>query len=125
MTDTTDPDWWQGKCLGRIGYFPSKYVTKLHPGEKPLQVTHNLQVTDGAENGLKLLRDQVSVTVVGFTLHSFEFEYCRQTYINIIMSLSFASQIVIQIGEELDGMVTIRNGENKQGVCPLRYLQEV
>lgn len=42
-----------------LGYFPSKYVTKLHPGEKPLQVTHNLQVTDGAENGLKLLRDQV------------------------------------------------------------------
>ncbi len=57
--DTTDPDWWQGKCMGRIGYFPSKYVTKLHQGEKPLQVTHNLQVTDGADNGLKLLRDQV------------------------------------------------------------------
>lgn len=59
VIDTTDPDWWQGKCLGRVGYFPSKYVTKLHPGEKPLQVTHNLQVTDGADNGLKLLRDQV------------------------------------------------------------------
>ncbi|CAG7691249.1 unnamed protein product [Allacma fusca] len=91
VTDTTDPDWWQGKCLGRMGYFPSKYVTKLQPGEKPLQVTHNLQVTDGAENGLKLLRDQ----------------------------------IVIQVGEELDGMVTIRNGDNKQGICPLKYLQEV
>jgi hypothetical protein len=62
VTDTTDPDWWQGKCMGRIGYFPSKYVTKLHPGEKPLQVTHNLQVTDGADNGLKLLRDQVKGT---------------------------------------------------------------
>ena len=45
--------------MGRVGYFPSKYVTKLQPGEKALQVTHNLQVTDGAENGLKLLRDQV------------------------------------------------------------------
>ncbi|XP_035710620.1 uncharacterized protein LOC110853970 isoform X3 [Folsomia candida] len=91
VVDTTDPDWWQGKCMGRVGYFPSKYVTKLHTGEKPLQVTHNLQVTDGADNGLKLLRDQ----------------------------------IVIQIGEELDGMVTIRNGDNKQGICPVKYLQEV
>ena len=59
VTDTSDPDWWQGKCLGRTGYFPSKYVTRLNGGEKPLQVTHNLQVNDG-ENGIKLLRDQVS-----------------------------------------------------------------
>ncbi|OXA50232.1 hypothetical protein Fcan01_15232 [Folsomia candida] len=35
------------------------------------------------------------------------------------------SPIVIQIGEELDGMVTIRNGDNKQGICPVKYLQEV
>ncbi|MPC08180.1 SH3 and cysteine-rich domain-containing protein 3 [Portunus trituberculatus] len=90
VTDTSDPDWWQGKCLGRTGYFPSKYVTRLNGGEKPLQVTHNLQVNDG-ENGIKLLRDQ----------------------------------IVIQIGEEVDGMVMIRNGDNQQGVCPLKYLQEV
>ncbi|XP_042220761.1 SH3 and cysteine-rich domain-containing protein 3-like isoform X16 [Homarus americanus] len=89
VTDTSDPDWWQGKCLGRTGYFPSKYVTRLNCGEKPLQVTHNLQVTDG-DNGIKLLRDQ----------------------------------IVIQIGEEVEGMVMIRNGDNQQGVCPLKYLQE-
>ncbi|XP_064102534.1 SH3 and cysteine-rich domain-containing protein-like isoform X12 [Macrobrachium nipponense] len=89
VIDTSDPDWWQGKCLGRTGYFPSKYVTRLNCGEKPLQVTHNLQVTDG-DNGIKLLRDQ----------------------------------IVIQIGEEVDGMVMIRNGDNQQGVCPLKYLQE-
>ncbi|XP_054275366.1 uncharacterized protein LOC128994676 isoform X9 [Macrosteles quadrilineatus] len=90
VIDTSDQDWWKGKCLGRIGYFPSKYVTKLGVGEKPLQVTHNLQVSDG-DNGLTLLRDQ----------------------------------IVIQIGEELDGMVVIRNGDNRQGVCPLKFLQEV
>lgn len=58
VTDTSDPDWWQGKCLGRTGFFPSKYVTRLNAGEKALQVTHNLQVSDG-ENGIKLLRDQV------------------------------------------------------------------
>lgn len=33
-------------------------------------------------------------------------------------------QIVIQIGEEVEGMVMIRNGDNQQGVCPLKYLQE-
>lgn len=36
-----------------------------------------------------------------------------------------ASQIVIQIGEEQNGMVTVRSGDNKQGSCPLQYLQEV
>jgi len=34
-------------------------------------------------------------------------------------------QIVIQIGEESNGMVMIRNGENKQGHVPVKYLQEV
>ncbi|XP_074036560.1 SH3 and cysteine-rich domain-containing protein isoform X9 [Leptinotarsa decemlineata] len=90
VIDTSDSDWWKGKCLGRVGFFPSKYVSKLSSGEKPLQVTHNLQVSDG-ENGLMLLRDQ----------------------------------IVIQIGEELDGMVMIRSGDNRQGICPLKFLQEV
>jgi hypothetical protein len=60
VIETSDQDWWKGKCLGRIGYFPSKYVIKLQPGEKPLQVTHNLQLSDGGDTGLMLLRDQVS-----------------------------------------------------------------
>ncbi|CAH1154321.1 unnamed protein product [Phaedon cochleariae] len=89
VIDTSDSDWWKGKCLGKVGFFPSKYVSKLSSGEKPLQVTHNLQVSDG-ENGLMLLRDQ----------------------------------IVIQIGEELDGMVMIRSGDNRQGICPVKFLQE-
>ena len=45
VIDASDADWWRGKCLGRIGFFPSKYVTKLAPNEKPLQVTHNLQIS--------------------------------------------------------------------------------
>ncbi|XP_031355893.1 SH3 and cysteine-rich domain-containing protein 2-like isoform X8 [Photinus pyralis] len=90
VIDFADPDWWKGKCLGRVGYFPSKYCSKLAAGEKALQVTHNLQLSDG-ENGLMLLRDQ----------------------------------IVIQIGEEIDGMVMIRSGDNRQGVCPVKFLQEV
>lgn len=32
---------------------------------------------------------------------------------------------MIQVGEELDGMVMIRSGDNRQGVCPLKFLQEV
>nr|XP_024218743.1 uncharacterized protein LOC106690369 isoform X5 [Halyomorpha halys] len=86
VIDTSDPDWWRGKCLGRVGYFPSQYVAKLQPGETPLQVKHNLQVGDNM-----LLRDQ----------------------------------IVIQIGDEVDGMVMIRCSDNRQGVCPVKYLTAV
>lgn len=42
VIDSLDPDWWKGKCLGRSGFFPSKYVTKLSSGEKPLQVRINI-----------------------------------------------------------------------------------
>lgn len=59
VVDTTDPDWWQGKCLGQVGYFPSKYVTKLFPGERPLQVIHTVQVNDGEFQATKLIREQV------------------------------------------------------------------
>ncbi|KFB41589.1 AGAP005258-PA-like protein [Anopheles sinensis] len=92
VIDTSDPDWWKGKCLGKVGYFPSKYCTKLAASEKPLQVTHNLQVTDNerGDGTLTLLRDQ----------------------------------IVIQVGEELNGMVMVRSADNRQGVCPVKYLQE-
>ena len=58
VVDTTNPDWWQGKCLGKMGFFPSKYVTKLFPGERPLQVIHTVQVNDG-EIAIKLIREQV------------------------------------------------------------------
>jgi len=62
VTDTTDSDWWQGKCYGQIGYFPSKYVAKLYPGERPLQMLHTIQVSDG-ESFVKLLKDQASLCV--------------------------------------------------------------
>ncbi|CAG5040388.1 unnamed protein product [Parnassius apollo] len=67
VIDTSDPDWWKGKCLGKIGYFPSKYCTKLQAGERPLQVTHNLQVSDG-DNGLMLLRDQIVIQIPNFNV---------------------------------------------------------
>lgn len=89
-TDTSDPDWWRGKCLGRLGYFPSAYVTRLCPGERPLRVLHNLELDDGGRP-LQLLRDQ----------------------------------IVIQVGKDVDSFMPIRNGENRRGMCPVKYLQDV
>ncbi|KAL9912437.1 SH3 and cysteine-rich domain-containing protein isoform 4-T4 [Glossina fuscipes fuscipes] len=92
VIDTSDPDWWKGKAMGRVGYFPSKYVVRLNANEKPLQVTHNLQVSDGERGeNMTLLRDQ----------------------------------IVIQTGNEMNGMVMVRSADNRQGYCPVKYLQEV
>ncbi|KAE8752925.1 hypothetical protein FOCC_FOCC000270, partial [Frankliniella occidentalis] len=117
VIDTADQDWWKGKCLGRIGFFPSKYVTKIQPGERPLQVTHNLQVADG-EEGLTLLRDQIVIQVsVGEDGRGAE----RQAFRLGVLLLT--NSVVLQVGEELDGMVMIRSGDNRQGVCPLKFLQ--
>ena len=59
VIDTSDKDWWKGKCLGSVGFFPSTYVTKLAPGEKPLQVLQTVQI-GSPEGPIKLLRDQVT-----------------------------------------------------------------
>lgn len=84
MIDTSDPDWWKGKCLGRIGYFPSKYCARLAGGEKPLQVTHNLQVSDSErpESMMTLLRDQIVIQV----------SYALQQYSLCDASLSIISK---------------------------------
>lgn len=64
VIDSSDADWWKGKAMGRIGYFPSKYCIKLNANEKPLQVMHNLQVslTEKKED-MQLLRDQIVIQV--------------------------------------------------------------
>lgn len=72
VIDTSDPDWWKGKCLGRVGYFPSKYCSRLQAGEKPLQVTQNLQLAESDKpnsSGMTLLRDQI-VVQVSIALHA-------------------------------------------------------
>ncbi|XP_065081964.1 uncharacterized protein Stacl isoform X4 [Ochlerotatus camptorhynchus] len=91
VIDSSDANWWKGKCLGKVGYFPSKYCTKLGASEKVLQVTHPLHITDNERCEVKLQRDQ----------------------------------IVIQIGEEVGGMISVRFADNHQGVIPGKYLQEV
>ncbi|XP_046817816.1 uncharacterized protein LOC124423745 isoform X4 [Vespa crabro] len=103
VIDKSEKDWWKGKCLGgRAGYFPSAYVMRVESGQRTLQVTRNLQLTDQ----ITLLRDQ----------------------------------IVIQVGEEVDGVAMVRFAADvrsaehigKEGdvlynetLCPLMYLQEV
>ncbi|KAH8034963.1 hypothetical protein HPB51_003804 [Rhipicephalus microplus] len=116
VIDTTDPDWWQGKCLGRVGFFPSKYVAKLHPGERALQVLHSIQVMDGQEP-VKLLRDQLRLGT----------HQSIQNYGNASHCISsFSSQIVIQVADEMDGKVLVRTGLGDKALpCPLKYLQEV
>ncbi|XP_015786386.1 uncharacterized protein LOC107363641 isoform X2 [Tetranychus urticae] len=92
VTDTTDPDWWQGKSHGQTGLFPSKYVAKLYSGERPLQMLHTIQVSDGEGSMVKLLRDQ----------------------------------IIIQVGDEIDGIVMIRTGMSDKTIsCPAKYVAEV
>ena len=54
---------------GRVGYFPSAYVMRVESGQKTLQVTRNLHLTDQ----ITLLRDQVlNFTVcIMFAISSF------------------------------------------------------
>lgn len=113
VVDTTDPDWWQGKCLGQVGYFPSKYVTKLFPGERPLQVIHTVQVNDGEFQATKLIREQVMINFSSFNKISHS-----NPFIN--------GQIVIQVSDEVNGIVMVRTGINDKIVpCPSKYLQDV
>lgn len=110
VLDTSDPEWWQGKCLGKVGFFPSKYVTKLFPGERPLQVIHTVQVNDG-DFAIKLMREQVSTA--------------RGSLTNNHLFLS-PMQIVIQVAEEVNGIIMVRTGTNDKIVpCPSKYLQEI
>ena len=48
----------QGKANGKVGYFPAKYVEKVNPGEKVLDVVQGLEISEG-DTGIKLLKDQV------------------------------------------------------------------
>lgn len=117
VIDTSDPDWWKGKVLGRVGFFPSKYCVRLNANEKPLQVTHNLQVSDGERGeNMTLLRDQIVIQVGAECPCS--------------LFLTDASSICAlldswQTGDEVNGMVMVRSADNRQGYCPIKYLQEV
>ncbi|XP_059141512.1 SH3 and cysteine-rich domain-containing protein 2-like isoform X2 [Physella acuta] len=60
VTNSSDPDWWKGKCNGRSGYFPAKYLLKLTKHQRVYQVTHTMNLTeiDGL-GGMRLHKDQI------------------------------------------------------------------
>lgn len=50
--------------MGSIGVFPSTYVTKLSPREKPLQLIQSVDINSVHGDGIiKLLRDQIVIQV--------------------------------------------------------------
>lgn len=67
VIDSSDENWWKGKCLGKVGYFPSKYCTKLGASEKVLQVTYPLHITDNERCEVKLQRNQIVIQVQYWT----------------------------------------------------------
>lgn len=84
VIDTSDQDWWKGKCLGRVGYFPSNYCTRLQAGEKPLQVTHNLQVNHFNQNLHYIDTDQTQLftnLLVANTLYYYKSFCTKKIYL--------------------------------------------
>jgi len=66
VIDASDKDWWRGNCFGSIGVFPSTYVTKLGPREKPLQLVQSVNINSIHGDGLiSLLRDQIVIQIGG------------------------------------------------------------
>jgi len=86
VIDSSDKDWWKGKCFGAVGVFPSTYVAKLAPREKPLQVIQSVNINSLHADGIiKLLRDQIVIQV------GMDGYHCR------------------------DGSILIRTAEHRQG----------
>ncbi|XP_048241790.1 uncharacterized protein LOC124114609 isoform X1 [Haliotis rufescens] len=90
LINSSDPDWWKGRCNGKVGYFPATYVQRLVPGQRVFQVTHTMNLSEG-DNGMRLHKDQ----------------------------------IVVQVGEEVNGMIHVQAPNKKQAMCPMKYLQEL
>lgn len=43
----------------------------------------------------------------------------------ILIPLSLSAAPSWQTGDEVNGMVMVRSADNRQGYCPIKYLQEV
>ncbi|XP_041365343.1 SH3 and cysteine-rich domain-containing protein 3-like [Gigantopelta aegis] len=60
VSNSSDPDWWKGKCNGKVGYFPSTYVQRLHPGQRVFQVQQTMNLTEKELGfGMRLHKDQI------------------------------------------------------------------
>ncbi|XP_013410974.1 uncharacterized protein LOC106174122 isoform X2 [Lingula anatina] len=58
--ETSDNNWWKGRCNGKVGYFPAKYVTAVEPDQKAYIVKQGLQLSEEGKD-FKLLKDQIVV----------------------------------------------------------------
>ncbi|OQV21324.1 hypothetical protein BV898_04808 [Hypsibius exemplaris] len=61
VLDSSQPDWWKGKCFSSSGWFPRECVARVHSNERVCVVTHALQLN---ENGtlLRLQKDDIVMT---------------------------------------------------------------
>lgn len=100
ILDTSDPDWWRGRCTltGDVGYLPSTYLARLGPGERVHRVTQHCTLL--GEGGVlhPLHRDQIMISLAG------EWE------------------------DTQSGSLLVRNGDPSlpiRGTVPLHYLYSV
>ncbi|XP_048780771.2 nostrin-like isoform X2 [Ostrea edulis] len=62
VMDKSDPDWWKGKCNGKVGYFPATYLIPIQTGQRVFQVVHSMHLTEGG-NGMKLHKEQIVLQI--------------------------------------------------------------
>nr|XP_034303219.1 nostrin isoform X4 [Crassostrea gigas] len=62
VLDSSDQDWWKGKCNGKVGYFPATYLIPIQTGQRVFQVIHSMHLTEGG-NGMKLHKDQIVLQI--------------------------------------------------------------
>ncbi|XP_061178105.1 uncharacterized protein LOC133186797 [Saccostrea echinata] len=62
VLDSSDPDWWKGKCNGKVGYFPATYLIPIQTGQRVFQVIHSMHLIEGG-NGMKLHKDQIVLQI--------------------------------------------------------------
>ncbi|XP_078333924.1 uncharacterized protein LOC111126993 isoform X2 [Crassostrea virginica] len=62
VLDSSDQDWWKGKCNGKVGYFPATYLIPIQTGQRVFQVVHSMHLTEGG-NGMKLHKDQIVLQI--------------------------------------------------------------
>ncbi|KAK3772362.1 hypothetical protein RRG08_031386 [Elysia crispata] len=95
VTNSSDPDWWKGKCGSRSGYFPAKYLLKLQKFQRVYQVTHTMNLTEiDGHGGMRLHKDQI-VLAVG------------------------------DPPEEEATVIHVKAANNKEAMCPSQFLTEV
>lgn len=97
MLDTSDADWWRGRCTitGSTGYLPSTYLTRTLPAERVFRVTHPCNLVSKNGEMFSLIRDQI---VLGLPPGEADLE------------------IIVRTGE---------SGQPVRGRVPLRFLSSV